>query len=228
MHTQVWVILAYMVLLECDGLSIDELSQGLADCSAQVKEPSCHSIKTDSSQMSAGRTLSEFADTAGIFSDELENACAWNPIAQTCMFRCNHEYQFLPSTVASRMEDIREQAHYVYQEFGAGCTAFNVRPETNGNYACHVCEDPDFNPPECYNACAPPCAPAQRPRSASARPAPGCADASRARMRAGNGEERRLHDQVQYAAQLQLRVPHGDHRHGRCGGRGALGRGRVH
>jgi len=154
MHLLTWVVLAAMFSIECEGFSMEELSVGGALCSSQVKEPSCHAQKTDSSTMVEGHTLGPSAQTTNIYSAVLENACAWNPIAQTCMFRCNHLYHFLPTRVTTRLEELRVQEHHVYGEFGAGCTAFNVRPASNGNYQCQVCEDPDWNPPECYKVIA--------------------------------------------------------------------------
>ena len=69
---------------------------------------------------------------------------------QTCEYRCNHLYQFPRTRLAERINSIRVESHYVFEEFGAACTAFNIAPEQNGNKDCKICEDPYFNPPECY------------------------------------------------------------------------------
>jgi len=85
-----------------------------------------------------------------IYDETFENACWWNPLNNICEYRCNWNYNFQDGIIADRMENMREPAHYIYLEHGAGCQGFNRVPNQNGNKLCDVCADPDFNPPECY------------------------------------------------------------------------------
>jgi hypothetical protein len=48
------------------------------------------------------------------------------------------------------MDNIREPAHYIYEQYGSGCTGFNLVPLQNNNKECHICADISFNPPECF------------------------------------------------------------------------------
>lgn len=95
------------------------------------------------------RRITQFADFTEINSPVLEYACNWNAVEQTCEYRCNHLYTFPPGLIADKMNSTRVEEHYVFENFGAGCTAFNIVPNENGDRICSLCEDPNFNPPEC-------------------------------------------------------------------------------
>ena len=84
-----------------------------------------------------------------LYSDDFLYACAWNASIQECEYRCNWLYQFGDTLVSERIASIRDIALYVFKDYGAGCTGFNIMPSRNGNRACAICEDPYFNPPEC-------------------------------------------------------------------------------
>jgi len=86
-----------------------------------------------------------------LYSNDFLRACMWNESTQQCQYRCNWLYQFGSTLVSERIASIRNIALYVFQNYGAGCTGFNIRPSQNGNRACAICEDPNFNPPECAN-----------------------------------------------------------------------------
>ncbi|EKX41807.1 hypothetical protein GUITHDRAFT_141788 [Guillardia theta CCMP2712] len=104
-------------------------------------------------------------------SQTFTRACSWNSVSQTCEYRCNHVYETLPSATSSSHATISQALtvsfghsnknlldagsvlpSLVFQQYGAGCTAFNIAPQANGNKACTICEDPNFNPPECSTA----------------------------------------------------------------------------
>jgi hypothetical protein len=133
--------------------TLAELTEGKGLCHERVSEFSCdgeQGQRTDSAKMTEGREISSFADLQNIYSPVLDNACKWNPIAMTCEYRCNHLYQFPPFRVSEKINLIRTEGHYIFQQYGAACTAFNIAPETNNNKECTICMDPNFNPPECY------------------------------------------------------------------------------
>lgn len=130
--------------------TLPELNDGLAACHERVSQLSCDRQRTSSRTMEKERLLSSFADRESIRSEVLEHACKWNPVVQTCEYRCNHLYQFPPYRIAEQLDKIRIQSHYVFEQYGAACTAFNRVPEENGDKECTICEDPEFNPPECY------------------------------------------------------------------------------
>lgn len=67
-----------------------------------------------------------------------------------CEYRCVWNYKFQSGVISDRMDNIREPAHYIYEQYGSGCTGFNLRPLQNGNKICHICADITFNPPECF------------------------------------------------------------------------------
>lgn len=69
-----------------------------------------------------------------------------------CEYRCVWNYNFETGVIADRMDAIREPAHYIYEQYGAGCTGFNLRPLENGNKVCEVCADINFNPIECFSS----------------------------------------------------------------------------
>ena len=157
----------YSLLLVPSGLaqnlqfwSIPQLNAGMARCHERVSALSCDRQLTEARTMTTGRNVTSFADLEGIGrmmdtvgdlkSLTLDAACRWNPVMQTCEYRCNHLYQFPRTRLAERINSIRVESHYVFEEFGAACTAFNIAPEQNGNKDCKICEDPYFNPPECY------------------------------------------------------------------------------
>ena len=130
--------------------TLAELNGGKALCHERVSALSCDRQQTSAVKMTEGREISSFADLANIKNPILDSACLWNPVVQSCEYRCNHLYQFPPFRVSEQLDSIRIEAHYVFEEFGAACTAFNIVPEQNGNKRCTICEDPNFNPPECY------------------------------------------------------------------------------
>ena len=130
--------------------TLSQLNDGLALCHERVSQLSCDRQRTESIKQTEGRDISSFADLENIYSPVLEHACQWNPIVQTCEYRCNHLYQFPPFRISEQLDSIRIEAHYVFEQYGAACTAFNIVPEQNGNKLCTICEDPLFNPPECY------------------------------------------------------------------------------
>jgi hypothetical protein len=153
-------------------------------CHERVSQLTCDRQRTQSRSQTDGRTISSFADLDSIYSPVLEYACQWNPIVQTCEYRCNHLYQFPPFRMSEQLDSIRIEAHYVFEQYGAACTAFNIVPvrgsqarlhararahthtspsarvnsrnpcpqDMNGDKRCTICEDPNFNPPECYKA----------------------------------------------------------------------------
>eukprot|EP00291_Cryptomonas_curvata_P023784 CAMPEP_0172156942 /NCGR_PEP_ID=MMETSP1050-20130122/3510_1 /TAXON_ID=233186 /ORGANISM="Cryptomonas curvata, Strain CCAP979/52" /LENGTH=551 /DNA_ID=CAMNT_0012826105 /DNA_START=231 /DNA_END=1887 /DNA_ORIENTATION=+ len=86
-----------------------------------------------------------------LFSNDFQLACVWNSSIQQCEYRCNWLYQFGDTLMSERIASIRTDAHYVFGDYGAGCTGFNTRPSRNGNRICTICEDPNFNPPECFD-----------------------------------------------------------------------------
>jgi hypothetical protein len=140
--------------------TMSQLSNGDALCHTRVSALSCDRQLTSARSMTYDRNISSFADLVGIGRTQdsagdsknpiFDSACRWNPVVQTCEYRCNHLYQFPPFRISERLDSIRIGAHYVYEQYGAACTAFNIRPEQNGNRECTICEDPNFNPPECY------------------------------------------------------------------------------
>ena len=143
-------------------------------CHERVSQLSCDRQRTKSRSQTEGRSISSFADLDAIYSPVLEYACQWNPVVQTCEYRCNHLYQHPPFRVSEKLHSIRIEAHYVFEQYGAACTPFNIVPvcgivahvllhtransrrtcpqDMNGNKECKICEDPNFNPPECYKA----------------------------------------------------------------------------
>mmetsp|Transcript_2429 Transcript_2429/g.7497 ORF Transcript_2429/g.7497 Transcript_2429/m.7497 type:complete len:514 (-) Transcript_2429:1306-2847(-) len=136
----------------CQGISIQQLNAGQAQCDVFATAAACASPSTDASQMISGRTISSFADLAAIYSTTFTRACSWNSVSQTCEYRCNHVPSLFPSAIATRIYSMLDQSFQVFQQYGAGCTAFNIAPQANGNKACTICEDPNFNPPECSTA----------------------------------------------------------------------------
>lgn len=130
--------------------TLPELDAGMAACHEQVSQLSCDRQRTSARDMENGREFSSFADGDSIRSPVLEYACKWNPVVQTCEYRCNHLYQFPPYRISEQLDKIRVESHYIFEKFGAACTAFNIKPEENGNRECTICEDELFNPPECY------------------------------------------------------------------------------
>jgi hypothetical protein len=113
--------------------TLPELNDGLAACHERVSQLSCDRQRTSSRTMEKERRLSSFADRESIRSEVLEHACKWNPVVQTCEYRCNHLYQFPPYRIAEQLDKIRIESHYVFEQYGAACTAFNRVPEENGD-----------------------------------------------------------------------------------------------
>jgi hypothetical protein len=97
-------------------------------CHERVSQLSCDRQRTKSRSQTDGRSISSFADLDGIYSPVLEYACQWNPVVQTCEYRCNHLYQHPPFRVSEKLHSIRIEAHYVFEQYGAACTPFNIVP----------------------------------------------------------------------------------------------------
>ena len=128
--------------------------QAQCEIPRQGTEIYCESRQTNSVSMmidpstNQTRLIDSDAD-AYLYSTDFSLACLWNASTQQCQYRCNWLYQFGSTLVSEKISTIRNIAHYVFQNYGAGCTAFNTKPSRNGNRPCTICEDPNFNPPEC-------------------------------------------------------------------------------